>query len=167
MVALAGSMRCGNTARVTEPADCQQRPGAHYRRNALLALSMALLAACGGGQALRPAAPAAQAWPAVAPADPARANAVLMRAISLVGVPGDEVSYLNKRLTINGQPMAQTPVSDFFDESVMEYFKQFDEQLGARSHRVIVDTRRAGEPGGLRAAREGRRGRAHLRTREQ
>ena len=87
MVALAGSMRCGNTARVTEPADCQQRPGAHYRRNALLALSMALLAACGGGQALRPAAPAAQAWPAVAPADPARANAVLMRAISLVGTP--------------------------------------------------------------------------------
>ena len=31
------------------PANCQQRPGAHYRRNALLALSTALLlAACGG-----------------------------------------------------------------------------------------------------------------------
>ena len=73
------------------PANCQQRPGAHYRRNVLLALSTALLlAACGGSDNVRPgapAAPAAQAWPAVAPADPARANAVLMRAISLVGTP--------------------------------------------------------------------------------
>lgn len=60
----------------------------------------------------------------------------------VIGVPGDEVSYLNKKLTINGQPMAQTPLSDFFDESVMEYFKQFEEQLGAKSHRIIVDDRR-------------------------
>lgn len=60
----------------------------------------------------------------------------------VVGVPGDEVSYLNKKLTINGQPMAQTQLSDFFDESMMEYFKQFDEQLGAKSHRIIVDERR-------------------------
>lgn len=60
----------------------------------------------------------------------------------IVGVPGDEVSYLNKRLTINGQPVATTAVSDFFDESVMEYFKQFDEQLGVKNHRIIVDARR-------------------------
>ena len=60
----------------------------------------------------------------------------------VIGVPGDEVSYLNKKLTINGQPMAQTPLSDFFDESMMEYFKQFEEQLGAKSHRIIVDERR-------------------------
>lgn len=60
----------------------------------------------------------------------------------VIGVPGDEVSYLNKKLTINGQPMAQTPLSDFFDESMMEYFKQFEEQLGEKSHRIIVDERR-------------------------
>lgn len=69
-----------------EPADCQQRPGAHYRRNALLALSIGLLlGACGGSDAVRPAP--ARAWPDQRPADPARANAVLMRAISLVGTP--------------------------------------------------------------------------------
>ncbi len=73
------------------PADCQQRPGAHYRRIARLALSAcALLAACGGPPArtLPPAtATAGRAWAVVPPADPVRANAVLMRAISLVGTP--------------------------------------------------------------------------------
>lgn len=60
----------------------------------------------------------------------------------VVGLPGDEVSYLNKKLTVNGKPVTQTSVSDFFDESVMEYFKQFDEQLGDQKHRIIVDSRR-------------------------
>ncbi len=73
-----------------EPADCQQRPGAHYRRIAALALSMAWLSGCGGGEAshrARAASPPTRDWPVVASADPARANAVLMRAISLVGTP--------------------------------------------------------------------------------
>ncbi len=73
-----------------EPADCIQRPGAHYLRIAVLALSAALLAACGGGERTRPdsqASTTSRDWPVLAPADPARANAVLMRAISLVGTP--------------------------------------------------------------------------------
>ena len=60
-------------------------------RPALVALLMLtlLLAACGGGENTRPARPVAmpRAWPVVPPADPERANAVLMRAISLVGTP--------------------------------------------------------------------------------
>ena len=55
-----------------------------------MALSTALLlAACGGGENVRPAAkPAPQrTWSDPQPADPAKANAVLMRAISLVGTP--------------------------------------------------------------------------------
>jgi cell wall-associated NlpC family hydrolase len=74
-----------------EPADCNQRPGAHYRRCALLApLLAAALAGCGGDRAIRKApspAIAQRHWPVIAPADPAKANAVLMRAISLVGTP--------------------------------------------------------------------------------
>ncbi|KLJ00340.1 C40 family peptidase [Luteimonas sp. FCS-9] len=64
------------------------------RRLAVAALVPALLALAGcGGRDVRPAAPAAsapapqRAWTAVAPSDPAAANAVLMRAISLVGTP--------------------------------------------------------------------------------
>lgn len=50
------------------------------------------LAGCGGGDAVRRDAPAARAalpaaWPMVAPDNPAAANAVLMRALSLVGTP--------------------------------------------------------------------------------
>lgn len=61
----------------------------------------------------------------------------------VVGVPGDEVSYINKRLAINGQPVPTEQMSDFFDESTMKYFRQFDEQLrgqdaGVKNHRIIV-----------------------------
>mgnify|MGYP003585290398 FL=1 len=50
---------------------------------------LALLAACGGGKTTRPSAPPPQTpvWPAVTPDTPQAANAVLMRAIGLVGTP--------------------------------------------------------------------------------
>jgi len=46
----------------------------------------------------------------------------------VVGIPGDEVAYLNKKLTINGQVVATESVPEFFDESVMRYFKQYQEK---------------------------------------
>ena len=60
----------------------------------------------------------------------------------VIGLPGDEVAYLNKRLTINGKPVPEAPMSDFFDESTMEYYKQFREDLGVTKHRIIIDDRR-------------------------
>ena len=60
----------------------------------------------------------------------------------VVGVPGDEVAYLNKKLTINGQPVSKEPVSDFFDEDSMLYFKQFEEVLGGKRHRILNDDNR-------------------------
>ena len=57
----------------------------------------------------------------------------------VVGVPGDEVAYLNKRLTVNGKPVETSAVPDFFDEDAMRYFKQFDEQLGEHRHRIITN----------------------------
>ncbi len=55
----------------------------------------------------------------------------------VVGVPGDEVAYLNKRLTLNGKPVPTQPLADFFDEDAMRYFKQFQEQLGEQPHGVL------------------------------
>jgi signal peptidase I len=60
----------------------------------------------------------------------------------VVGVPGDEVAYLNKQLTINGQPVSKVPVGDFFDEDSMAYFKQFEEVLGGKRHRILNDDAR-------------------------
>jgi signal peptidase I len=57
----------------------------------------------------------------------------------VVGVPGDEVAYLNKRLTINGQAMPTAAVPEFFDDDVMRYFKQYEETFGERRHRVLND----------------------------
>ena len=60
----------------------------------------------------------------------------------VVGVPGDEVAYINKRLTINGQVMPTAAVPEFFDEDVMRYFKQYEETFGERRHRVLNDADR-------------------------
>jgi signal peptidase I len=57
----------------------------------------------------------------------------------VVGVPGDEVAYLNKRLTINGQATPTAAVPEFFDDDVMRYFKQYEETFGERRHRVLND----------------------------
>ncbi len=57
----------------------------------------------------------------------------------VVGVPGDEVSYLNKRLSINGVPVPIEPVADFFDEDSMRYAKQYEEKLGEKPHRLLID----------------------------
>ncbi len=63
----------------------------------------------------------------------------------VVGLPGDEVAYLNKRLTINGQPVNKNEVPDYFDEAAMLYAKQYSETLGGVEHKILNDEgRRAG-----------------------
>lgn len=55
----------------------------------------------------------------------------------VIGVPGDEVAYLNKRLTINGQPVETSKLPDFFDKDEMRYFQQFEEKIGDKPHRLL------------------------------
>ena len=57
----------------------------------------------------------------------------------VVGVPGDEVAYLNKRLTVNGQPVPTQPQADFFDSDTMRYSKQFTETVGALRYNTLND----------------------------
>ena len=57
----------------------------------------------------------------------------------VVGVPGDEVAYLNKTLTVNGKPWPKTPLPDFFDADSMRYSKQFNENNGAKAYRLLND----------------------------
>ena len=57
----------------------------------------------------------------------------------VVGVPGDEVAYLNKKLTINGKPLTKQALPDFFDEDTMRYSKQFEEVTGSKKYRLLND----------------------------
>ena len=97
MPAAAGTAKLGG---VNTPDPSPAEEAAHYPGNlraipargtflllsALLAATT-ILSGCGGDKVVRRPAPAQRVWPVVAPADPVRANAVLMRAISLVGTP--------------------------------------------------------------------------------
>lgn len=60
----------------------------------------------------------------------------------VVGVPGDEVAYLNKRLTINGKPVPLSAPSEFLDGDTMRYLRQFREQLGEKNHSILNDEER-------------------------
>ncbi len=60
----------------------------------------------------------------------------------VVGVPGDEVSYLNQRLYLNGELASTQPLPEFYDDDTSRYFKQYSEKLGAVEHRIIVDLAR-------------------------
>ena len=71
----------------------------------------------------------------------------------VIGLPGDEISYLNKQLTINGQPVPKTPLPDFFEEDSLRYIKQFEERIpmgdkpeasvtSVRLHRLLNDADR-------------------------
>ncbi|MHB1123489.1 MAG: signal peptidase I [Ramlibacter sp.] len=60
----------------------------------------------------------------------------------VVGVPGDEVAYLDKKLTVNGKPVPKTPVADFLEEDSMLYFKQFEERLDGKAYRILNDDNR-------------------------
>ncbi|WP_280154622.1 signal peptidase I [Piscinibacter sp. XHJ-5] len=57
----------------------------------------------------------------------------------VVGVPGDEVSYRNQQLFINGQPAPTSQLPDFFNEETLRVEKQFVEKLGNVEHRILVD----------------------------
>ncbi len=59
----------------------------------------------------------------------------------VVGIPGDEISYRNQRLTINGTTVAteQKPPPGFYDEEAQRYFTEFSERLGSVSHGILVN----------------------------
>ncbi|HEV8315615.1 MAG TPA: signal peptidase I [Burkholderiaceae bacterium] len=57
----------------------------------------------------------------------------------VVGVPGDEVAYVNKRLTINGKPMPVQGLPDYYDEDSLRFYQQLQESLSGVEHRILND----------------------------
>lgn len=55
----------------------------------------------------------------------------------VIGLPGDTVAYQDKQLTINGKPVAETALPDYFDEERQNYAKQFEESLDGRKNAIL------------------------------
>ncbi len=66
----------------------------------------------------------------------------------VVGLPGDEVAWVNQKLSVNGQPVATTAQGEFFEADSMRYEPQFSEKLGQVEHKILVDPRRPSWFGG-------------------
>ena len=60
----------------------------------------------------------------------------------VVGLPGDEVAYLNQKLSINGKPVPTTAQGDFFEADSLRYEPQFNETLGEVQHKILVNPTR-------------------------
>ena len=60
----------------------------------------------------------------------------------VVAIPGDEVSYLNQVLSINGKPVETRSQGEFYDDDSLRYAPMFSERLGAVEHRILVEPRR-------------------------
>jgi len=55
----------------------------------------------------------------------------------VIGLPGDTVAYQDKQLTINGQPVPETPLPDYFDDERQNYAKQFEETIGNKKNAIL------------------------------
>ena len=57
----------------------------------------------------------------------------------VVGVPGDEIAYVNKRLTINGKELPVQPDGDFLDKDKALSIPRYKEKLDTVEHNILID----------------------------
>lgn len=57
----------------------------------------------------------------------------------VVGVPGDTVSYQNKRLTINGQALPTARIDNYLDKERLFYVPQYRETAGQLEHGILIE----------------------------
>jgi signal peptidase I len=55
----------------------------------------------------------------------------------VIGLPGDIVAYQDKKLTINGKPVPETALPDFFDAESGRYAKAYAETLDGRTNDIL------------------------------
>jgi signal peptidase I len=60
----------------------------------------------------------------------------------VVGIPGDEITYANQQLSLNGKVVERKSLGDFYDEDSLRYAPMFSEHLGEIDHKMLTDPRR-------------------------
>lgn len=63
----------------------------------------------------------------------------------VVGLPGDEIAYVDKKLYVNGTEVPHVRDGDYYEPDRVSYIAQFTEKLGETSHRILLDPRRTQE----------------------
>lgn len=57
----------------------------------------------------------------------------------VVGLPGDRIEYIDKRLRINGEAVPIAPQDDYLHPDRLYYSPRFLEKLGAVEHSVLIE----------------------------
>lgn len=57
----------------------------------------------------------------------------------VIGVPGDKITYENKRLTVNDKPVTYASMGDYLDDESLEYQQQYLESLPNVQHRILTN----------------------------
>lgn len=65
----------------------------------------------------------------------------------VVGLPGDQVAYLDKKLYINGKEVPRKADGQYFEPDRVAYTAQFIESLGDKPHKILLDERRSQDIG--------------------
>lgn len=55
----------------------------------------------------------------------------------VIGLPGDRIDYINKRLTINGKPVAVSSAGDFVLPQSFSVMSRFQETIGDNKHFIL------------------------------
>jgi signal peptidase I len=61
----------------------------------------------------------------------------------VVGLPGDEVSYRNQKLYLNGKLIDTKPMGEYYDDDSLRYSPEFEEHFDGSSHTILVDPNRS------------------------
>jgi signal peptidase I len=67
----------------------------------------------------------------------------------VVGIPGDEITYVNQKLSVNGQPVEAKALGEHYDEDSLRYAPKFSEKLGAVEHQILVNLQQPSYFGGM------------------
>lgn len=57
----------------------------------------------------------------------------------IIGLPGDRVSYIDKKLSINGEAVPTSSLPEYFDEDSMRHASQWQESLGTANYRTLTN----------------------------
>ena len=80
--------------------------------------------------------------------DPARGDVVVFKypvdrnvdfIKRIIGLPGDEIRYIDKTLYINGEAIKAARNGTFFDEDAFQRLNQYDEKLGTVEHKTLIN----------------------------